>query len=177
MAISPKLLGAGEEVLVDTRAHVKVLFFRAVVLIVVFAGTGFLLTLPGGSGAVATWTRWGIVIAALAVLLAFVLMPFLNWFSSTYTLTNRRLITRRGLLTRRGRDIPLARISDVSYAMSLVDRMFGCGTLVVSDATEQAGVSLAAIPEIERFHLMLNELLFPTAPGHGSDSLRFDDGT
>lgn len=166
MSISPKLLGSGEEIVISTRTHVKVLFWPAVLLIVMAAATGFLEALPSGNGTVATWTRWGIVIVFVVLAAFFVVLPFLRWLAATYTLTNRRLITRRGLITRKGRDIPLGRISDVSYSKGLLDRIFGCGTLIVSDATEQAGVPLKDIPEVERFHLTLNELLFPTAPGH-----------
>jgi uncharacterized membrane protein YdbT with pleckstrin-like domain len=183
--ISRKLLGSGEEILIDTRTHVKVLFWPAALLIVLAAASGFLLALPSGDGAVATWTRWGIVIAAVALVIVFVVLPFLRWLAASYTLTNRRLITRSGLITRNGRDIPLGRISDVAYSKGLTDRMFGCGTLVVSDATEQAGVPLKDIPDVEHFHLTLNELLFPTAPGHRpdepdsghEDTRRLDDGT
>ena len=38
------------------------------------------------------------------------------------------------------------RISDISYEKGLIDRMFGCGTLVVSDASEQGLVPLKDIP-------------------------------
>jgi uncharacterized membrane protein YdbT with pleckstrin-like domain len=194
MAISPKLLGTGEEVVIDTRTHVKVLFVPALLLILFAALTGFLLTLPSGNGTAATVVRWAIVIVAVVVTVWFVLLPFLQWLAATYTLTNRRLITRGGIITRRGRDIPLARISDVNFEKSVLDRILGCGTLIVSDATEQSGVVLTDIPDVEAFHLTLNEMLFPTAPGHqagpraaGAEdegaqgdvehTRRFDDGT
>ena len=72
--------------------------------------------------------------------------PFLRWLTTTYTVTDRRLITRTGILSRRGHDIPLARISDVAYEHGLVDRMLGCGTLVVSDASEHGRVRLPRHP-------------------------------
>ena len=42
----------------------------------------------------------------------------------------------------RGRDIPLNRISGVDFEIGLIDRLFGCGTLVVTDASEQGRVEL-----------------------------------
>ena len=76
----------------------------------------------------------------------FVLRPFLIWLTATYTITTRRLITRHGVITRSGHDIPLTRISDVAYEKDLIDRLLGCGTLVISDASTHGQVALPDIP-------------------------------
>ena len=60
---------------------------------------GYLSSLPSGAHA-GTWRSWCWVIALLLVLW-FVVRPFLEWLVTTYTFTNRRLITRTGILTRR----------------------------------------------------------------------------
>ena len=96
--------------------------------------------------------------------------PFLNWLLTHYTFTNRRLITRTGILTRRGHDIPLNRISDISYEKGLVDRIFGCGTLVISDASEEGRVRLHDIPHVEQAQLTVSDELYH----HAQQS---DDGT
>ena len=104
---------------------------------------------------------WRLVlwVIAGALVIWFVVVPFLNWLLTTYTFTNRRLITRTGILTRRGHDIPMNRISDIAYEKSLIDRMFGCGTLIVSDASEHGRVELRDIPQVERAQLVVsNEL-------------------
>ncbi len=88
---------------------------------------------------------------ALLVLLRLVLVPFLRWWTTTYTFTDaRRLITRSGILSRRGHDVPLNRISDISYDKSLLDRLLGCGTLVVSDASETGASSCTTSPTWRR---------------------------
>ncbi|HEX6246424.1 MAG TPA: PH domain-containing protein, partial [Nocardioidaceae bacterium] len=71
---------------------------------------------------------------------------------------DQRLITRRGALRRRGHDIPLGRISDVSHARGLLDRVLGCGTLVVSVEGERR-VELDDIPQVEQVHLRMQDLL------------------
>ena len=86
--------------------------------------------------------RIAILAVGVVILAAFALKPFLNWFFSTYTVTNRRLITRHGILTRTGRDIPLMRINDVSYEHGLIDRILGCGTLHIESAGERGQVVL-----------------------------------
>ena len=105
-----------------------------------------------------------IVIGVVALVLIFWLffLPYLRWRTTTYTITNRRLVTRAGIIRRTGRDIPLYRINDISFDKDLVDRIFGCGTLVVHDASEQAGVEMHDIPRVEHVQVMLQELLHAT---------------
>ena len=168
VAISPKLLNPGEHVVLSTRTHVKALMLPAVVLIIVAGLAGYLTSLPSGDQA-GVW-RVVIWVATAGILLWFCVVPFLNWLLTTYTFTDRRLITRTGILTRRGHDIPMNRISDISYEKSLIDRMFGCGTLIVSDASEQGLVPLKDIPHVEAAQLRVSEELF-----HGAR--KTDDGS
>jgi uncharacterized membrane protein YdbT with pleckstrin-like domain len=172
VVLSRKLLNDGEHVILSTRTHVKALLLPAVVLIIVAGLAGYLSSLPNGDHAnVWRWVTW--VIAG--VLIAwFTVAPFLRWLLTTYTFTSRRLITRTGVFTRRGHDIPLNRISDISYEKSLIDRMFGCGTLVVSDASELGRVELRDIPRVEEAQLTVSDELY-----HRADRTtpRSDDGT
>lgn len=172
MVVSRKLLNEGEHVILSTRTHVKALLLPAVVLIIVAGLAGYLSSLPNDEHAGA----WRIVIWVIAGLMIiwFTVAPFLRWLLTTYTFTSRRLITRTGVFTRRGHDIPLNRISDISYEKSLVDRMFGCGTLVVSDASELGRVELRDIPQVERAQLTVSDQLF-----HRADRAtpRSDDGS
>ena len=158
MVISQRLLNDGEHVVLSTRTHVKVLILPAVVLILLAALGGYLSSLPNGAHA-GDW-RWATWVIALLLILWFVVRPFLNWLLTHYTFTNRRLITRTGILTRRGHDIPLNRISDISYEKGLVDRIFGCGTLVISDASEEGRVRLHDIPHVEQAQLTVSDELY-----------------
>jgi uncharacterized membrane protein YdbT with pleckstrin-like domain len=172
VALSTKLLNDGEHVILSTRTHVKALLLPAVVLFLVAGLGGYLSSLPNGDHAGA----WRLVIWVVAgtLIVWFVVAPFLQWLLTTYTFTSRRLITRTGVLTRRGHDIPLNRISDISYEKSLVDRIFGCGTLVVSDASELGRVELRDIPHVEQAQLAVSDELY-----HRADRItpRADDGS
>jgi uncharacterized membrane protein YdbT with pleckstrin-like domain len=168
VAISPKLLTEGESVVVDTRTHPKALILPALVLVVTLVVAIFLVRTI--SNHVATIVVW---IVAAIVLVVWALKPFLEWLTATYTITNRRLITREGLVTRKGHDIPLQRISDVAFDMGLLDRMLGCGTLVVSDASRHGSVRLHDIPRVEDVQRRLTELL---SGGERYDA-RTDDGS
>jgi len=168
VAISPKLLTDGESVVVDTRTHPKALVLPIVVLVVILA-VAIYLDRKTGNGTVSLG-EW---IVALLVFVWFVLRPFLTWLTATYTITTKRLITREGLLARRGHDIPLMRISDVAYDQGILDRLLGCGTLVISDASTHGSVRLHDIPNVELVQRRLTELLDHTSRGPA----RSDDGS
>ena len=157
MAISQKLLNDGETVVISTRTHPKALLLPVLALVVLLAVGVAVQTLVDQH--VVTLVAWVLVAAGVVW---YVLRPFLVWATASYTFTDRRLITRTGVLTRRGHDIPLSRISDVANELGLVDRMLGCGTLIISDASTHGSVRLHDIPHVEdtqrRLNLLLGEL-------------------
>lgn len=112
-----------------------------------------------GTFAVDGQLRWGIVGVAVVIVVVWVLWPLLNWLTTTYTITNQRLITRSGVFTRIGRDIPHEHIHDVAYEQSVLDRLLRCGTLVVSSASEQGTVRLHDVPKVHAVQLRLSELV------------------
>lgn len=163
-------LGDGEHVVLDLRTHVKALLVPLVVLLLALGAVGAAYVLVPETSA-QTWLQLGVVALAVVAVLVWAFVPFLRWTTSRYTITNRRLITRSGIVTRTGRDIPLYRINDVTYEKGLVDRMLGCGTLIISDATDKPGVVLHDIPRIEAVQLQLSELLH--SADDGSDDGEF----
>lgn len=170
MGISPKLLSPGEHVIASTRTHWKALVVPILVLILTCAAAGFLIAvLPDGSAHTILLVL--VLVVAAAIVVWFTIRPFLVWLTASYTVTNRRLINRSGVFVRKGRDIPLHRINDVSYERGILDRMLGCGTLVISDASEQGRSVLPDVPRVEKLQLLITDLLFGSHDG--SD----DDGT
>lgn len=154
MAISQKLLNDGETVVISTRTHVKALLGPLLAL-VFFLAVGVVVQLWVDQPVLSL-----VVWAVMAVgIIWYVARPTITWLTASYTITDRRLITRHGVITRRGHDIPLSRISDVSYELGLIDRMLGCGTLVISDASTHGQVQLPDIPQVEQTQRRLNDLL------------------
>ena len=175
MAILRRLLD-DESVAVSTRTHAKALLGPLLVLIMLAAVAGVLSTFTPAAGRARPLLDavvWGVT-AVLALL--WVLRPFLGWLTTTYTVTDQRLVTRRGLLSRHGHDIPLSQVGDVTYARGLLDRMLGCGTLVVSVAGEHR-VHLHNVPHVERVHLTIQNLLHDgeTTRVFRPDGRRHDD--
>src|ERR1700761_1646673 len=110
------------------------------------------------SGRAAGAGRLIVAVIALLALMLWLIAPVLRWRTTTYELTTRRLRTRYGIITRRGRDIPMTRISDVSFEQGLLDRLLGSGRLVVESAGEHGQIVLRDIPQGERTQALLFRL-------------------
>ena len=158
MAISKKLLNPDERLIISTRQHPKALFVPILALVVLLAVAVFVqVTLDDeGFQKVLAWIVWAIAIVGI---LWFSVRPFFVWLTTVHAFTDRRLITRYGIITRRGHDIPLARVSDISIEINLIDRPFGCGSLLIADASTHGLVRLNDIPHVESAQRQLNELL------------------
>lgn len=167
MAFPSKLLNEGEHVVVSTRTHVKALIIPGLGVLVALAVALFLdRAVDNAAASLVVWVLF------LAVVLWFVVGPFLRWLTTTYTFTNRRFIKRSGFIAKEGRTIPLNRISGVDFEIGVIDRVFGCGTLVVSDASTDGSVELSDIPRVEQVQLQVSHELHRLASGD-----RRDDGT
>lgn len=157
MGSTAKILLPGELEIETVRTHLKSLFLPFFLGLITMIGAGFAIGLSGDTG---NGTLRLIAVGAAILLLLFVtVIPFLRWLTWTYTLTSKRLIEQKGILTRSGRIIPLARINDVAFEKSVLDRILGCGTLIIHDASQQAGLRLHDIPKIETFHRNISRLV------------------
>jgi uncharacterized membrane protein YdbT with pleckstrin-like domain len=101
------------------------------------------------SGSAANIGRLAVAVVAIGILMVWLMVPVLRWRTTVYELTNRRLRMRDGIITRHGRDIPLARINDVSFSKGLLDRLLGSGRLTVESAGEHGQIVLNDIPHVE----------------------------
>jgi uncharacterized membrane protein YdbT with pleckstrin-like domain len=154
VAIDKDLLNPGESIVISTRTHPKALLLPILALVVLLAvGVAVQTQIDERIVSLVTW-----VIVAVGVVWL-VLRPFLVWLTATYAITTRRLITRHGVITRRGHDIPLSRISDVASERDLIDRLLGCGTLIISDASTHGQVAIPDIPRVEKVQRDLSDLL------------------
>jgi uncharacterized membrane protein YdbT with pleckstrin-like domain len=160
MALRDGNLIQDESVVLELREHAKAMTWPFVIFLALVAvAGGTLLVSPAD---VVTWAVLGV---CLVVGVGWVFLPWLRWRTTSYSITTQRIAERRGILTRTGRDIPLYRVNDISIEEDLIDRVFGCGTLVVADATEKPGMVLHDVPHVEAVHKTLQELLWSTEEG------------
>jgi uncharacterized membrane protein YdbT with pleckstrin-like domain len=151
-------LSEGEHLVLRLHRHWKTVLMPLLILAAtVVALLVLLLVVPAVRNAAAGRLALGAV--ALVIDIVFVAIPLLRWRTTTYELTNRRLRLRAGLLTRTGRDFPLTRISDVSFAQGLLDRILGCGRLVVESPGEHGQLVLTEIPNVQGVQATLFQLV------------------
>ncbi|CAB4865418.1 unannotated protein [freshwater metagenome] len=149
MTYPAKLLGDGESIAFEMRPHWRSLIVPAVVLILTVAGASFLLSTFNGSGFLARLVGGITWVSAVVLILGWCLRPFLNWFTTDYVFTNRRIIVRTGLFRRIGRDMPLSRVNNVTFDKTVTERILNCGTLSVQSAAEQGSLIIASVPDVE----------------------------
>jgi uncharacterized membrane protein YdbT with pleckstrin-like domain len=149
-------LSEGEQLVLRLHQHWKTILGPVLVLALIIAAV--LAVLLFGTGLVPV-ARVGVGAVALALAVVFVAVPLLRWWTTSYELTTRRLRLRAGIVTRRGRDFPLSRISDVSFAQGLLDRILGCGRLVVESPGEHGQLVLTEIPRVQQVQATLFQLV------------------
>jgi uncharacterized membrane protein YdbT with pleckstrin-like domain len=145
---SDRSLIEDEHLVLRLHPHWKTLVWplAAAVVVIVAALVGEVL-IPSGSAA--TIGRLALAAVAILILMIWLMVPVLRWRTTVYELTNRRLRMRDGIISRHGRDIPLARINDVSFSKGLLDRLLGSGRLTVESAGEHGQIVLHDIPRVE----------------------------
>ena len=168
MGYPDSVLAADERVVLHRHPHWKRLVGPVVVLLVATAVAGF------GLGVVnrTTWDQMAknIVMIVIGVIWLVVvgwltLWPLLNWRSTHFVITDRRVMFRHGVMTRSGIDIPLARINSVEFRHGLVNRMLRTGTLIIESASQDP-LEFHDIPRVEQVHSLLYHEVFDTL---GSD--------
>ena len=151
-------LTEGENFVLQLHPHWKTLLRPFFILIVTLAAAlALLILLPAGADPPVV----RIIIGAVALLLSIVFfaVPIARWRTTSYELTTRRLRLRSGIVSRSGRDFPLIRISDVSFQHGLIDRLLGCGKLIVESAGEHGQLVLNEIPHVQRVQSVLFQLV------------------
>ena len=162
MALSKKLLSEDEVVVRHMHTHIKTLLPAIIVeiLLVVAASVGSFYV-PEDARYWALPTIW-IAVAVLSIPL--ILVPWIKWFTTTYTVTTKRVITRTGIIKRTGHDLPLTRISDIQIEKDFDDRIFGCGTLALQTSADDP-LLLRDVPKVETVQVEISNLLFHDVQG------------
>jgi uncharacterized membrane protein YdbT with pleckstrin-like domain len=172
MGYPENVLAADEQVVLHRHPHWKRLIGPVLILLVTTALAAF------GAGFVnqADWqstARTVVLLVIAAVWLVIVgwltIWPFLNWWTTHFVITDRRVMFRHGLLTRQGIDIPLARINSVEFRHGLLDRMVRTGTLIIESAAQDP-LEFHDIPRVERVHSLLYHEVFDTLGSEESPS-------
>lgn len=158
-------LADGEQIILNLRSHWKTLIPAIIVAAVLVAIPTVASYLSYGHE-YGSWISLGTTLVALIIGVRYVLIPIWRWTTSRFVVTNRKVSQRSGLLTKVSRDIPLHRVNDLAVTRTPVNRILGCGNLLISDATEKAGMEVIDVPRVESVQVQIQNLLY-----------RYDDGS
>lgn len=172
MGYPDNVLARDEQVVLHRHPHWKRLVGPVFILVLVTALAAF-------GAAVVNSTDWeataktvlSVVIAALWLIIVgwLTVWPFLNWWTTHFVITDRRVMFRHGLLTRSGIDIPLARVNSVEFRHGLLDRVLRTGTLIIESASQDP-LEFYDIPRVEQVHSLLYHEVFDTLGSEESPS-------
>lgn len=154
-----------EQTLFSSRTHAKILvpalFIQGLLL-------GVHLVLPSlwpdetGIGPVDDYGQMTVHALVLLLELTYVVGPLLRWWHSVFTVTDRRVSMSWGMFTKHSRELAISRITHVNIERGLLDRLFGCGTIVLRDAASIEPVRLADVPHVHQVRQLVDDLRFET---------------
>lgn len=165
MAYPDDLLVEGEQVVLHKHPHWKKVVLPVLALLLVVGLSSYLAAVIAAQA----WAGWGwIVLGALALVLVgwLTVIPVIRWRTTHFVVTTRRVLVREGVLTRQGIDIPMRRINSVQFQHNIIERMLGCGTLLIESASQEE-LKFGDIPQVERVHAALNRGM-----AHGQEAAR-----
>jgi membrane protein YdbS with pleckstrin-like domain len=147
------LLSEGESVIIHKHSHWKMLLVPYLVLLVTLGVAVWLAILVKDE----SWSMVGLIAigaVALIVLVWLFFIPFIRWRTTHFVVTTDRVMAKEGVIKTTGITIPMNSINSVRFEHGLVDRIFGCGTLIIESASQEP-LEFDDIPSVERVHTLL----------------------
>lgn len=120
-----------------------------VVLVVVVLVADFTLLNPDHFYVPKLRTVLTLAVVALAIL--WVIVVWIRWRSTTYTLTDQRITIEAGVFSRQEKIIPIDRVQDCTTRQSIVGRMIGYGRVEIDAAGAQGAEVLDHLPRPGEF--------------------------
>jgi uncharacterized membrane protein YdbT with pleckstrin-like domain len=146
-----------EQVVLHLHPHARAAVRPILVLILALAATIVAwVMLPPNSGGLIGVAVVGVF--ALYFGVRYGVRPLLIWRCTHYVFTDERILLQDGVIARERRDLPLARVNDHATSQSLMERLFGCGTLTIDSIGDRAAV-LESVPHVQRVQTLLYELI------------------
>lgn len=104
------------------------------------------------------------LIGAWVVSFGYFLWETFQWYRDLFVGTDRRLMMTMGVITRKVAMMPLAKVTDMTYARTPGGQIFGYGTFVLESAgQDQALSTIKFVPEPDLLYRRINEVLFSSA--------------
>jgi membrane protein YdbS with pleckstrin-like domain len=159
MGYPEKSLNPGEQIAIDVRPHWKYLAGPIFAVAVVVVGSVVAL--------VESAPHWAeLALAALLVLcLLWLSGRYIRWVTTSFVVTSERLILRKGILRHSVREILLDRLTDITYNQSLLDRIMGCGDILLESPGRDSQEVFPDLPHPVRIQNEIYRLINQRRPG------------
>ncbi|MDH3705540.1 MAG: PH domain-containing protein, partial [Acidimicrobiia bacterium] len=131
MPFPRELLSADEEVVLDLRPHWWQITPSAIVL-----GLAILLGIAAFAWDLHESIKFILGLGILAALIWFGI-NYATWVSTSFVVTNERIISRSGVVSKKGVEIPLDRVNTVHFSQRLFERAIGAGDITIESASER----------------------------------------
>jgi membrane protein YdbS with pleckstrin-like domain len=159
MGYPEKSLNPGEQLAIDVRPHWKYLAGPIFAVAVVVVGSVVALVED-----VPHWAE--IALAVLLVLcLVWLLGRYIKWVTTSFVVTTERLILRKGVLHRTVREILLDRLTDITNNQTLLDRILGCGDILLESPGRDSPEVFPDLPHPVRIQNEIYRLINQRRPG------------
>jgi len=134
----------GENLILKDHAHWIVIvksLVGPIILLIVAAVVDFTVTKTG-----ITHFRTIVSLAAIAIAGLWLIVVWIRWQATAYTLTDQRIKIETGVFGRQSKMIPIDRVQDCTTKQSLIGRMLGYGRVEVDAAGSQGAEVLDHLP-------------------------------
>lgn len=143
-------LFAGEEVALVVRPHVVVMVRHALAPL---AAIALVAAAPNRLTMLALFIVFGRFAWDMAL-----------WWFDRYVLTTDRIISMSGVFTKKVVSLPLAKITDLTYARSLLGRLLGYGSLDLESAGQKDFGKVDFLPDPDHFYRAVMSLALGPRP-------------
>ena len=87
-----------------------------------------------------------VTLAGVAIALLWLIVVWIRWQSTVYTLTNQRIKIETGVFSRQSKIVPIDRVQDCTTRQSLLGRMIGYGQVEIDSAGADGPEVLSHLP-------------------------------
>ena len=140
----------GEKLVLKTHQHWVVLV-KSLVIPVVLLVIALVVDLVVKSGTGIPHFRTILTLVAVAIAGLWLIVVWIRWQATGYTLTDQRIKIETGVFGRSSKTIPIDRVQDCTTRQTLIGRMLGYGRVEVDAAGAQGAEVLDHLPHPSMF--------------------------
>lgn len=156
MGFPRDLLADHEDLVFELRPHwvalVPAVLWSLGLLVALFLGYAAIDAIVGGDASLPK-SIFATLITLLWIGLA--VARFLRWRFTLFVLTTDRIITRSGIIAKHSKEIPLERITDVTFTQTVIERLIGAGDVVLDSSGDLGALRIAAVRKPEEVQLLI----------------------